>query len=227
MVNHVTFLIPTINRFDLLQNLLNQVESQTRKPDQLVIVDNSNGKFSLCDSFPIKTQIVKADNIGYSGAVNVGYHQAKDFLIVCGDDDGISNDAIKLFVKYANSNLDSIFFNPAALGSKGFGIFAVRVKKAIEAVGYWDEAFYPAYYEDVDYARRMEIAGVEMCHVNESIFYLGGENAGIASSLKRASTQLNMDLEAGIISNRNRYRRKWGGEPNQEKYTVPFNLTQV
>ena len=170
MVNHVTFLIPTINRFDLLQNLLNQVESQTRKPDQLVIVDNSNGKFSLCDSFPIKTQIVKADNIGYSGAVNVGYHQAKDFLIVCGDDDGISNDAIKLFVKYANSNLDSIFFNPAALGSKGFGIFAVRVKKAIEAVGYWDEAFYPAYYEDVDYARRMEIAGVEMCHVNESIF---------------------------------------------------------
>ena len=64
MVNHVTFLIPTINRFDLLENLLNQVKSQTRKPDQLVIVDNSNGKFSLPDSFPIKTQIVKADNIG-------------------------------------------------------------------------------------------------------------------------------------------------------------------
>ncbi len=225
MVNHVTFLIPTINRFDLLENLLNQVKSQTRKPDQLVIVDNSNGKFSLPDSFPIKTQIVKADNIGYSGAVNVGYKKAKDFLIVCGDDDGISNDAVELFVKYANSNLDSIFFNPATLGPKGFGMFGVYAKKAIELIGYWDEAFYPAYYEDVDYARRMHIAGIEMCHIYEIVFHLGGIGFSRSSALKKASNQLAADMQSGIISNRNRYRRKWGGEPDQERYTVPFNCS--
>jgi len=42
-----TLLIVTFNRFDLLERLLFSIQIQTKVPDQVVIVDNSNWRLQM------------------------------------------------------------------------------------------------------------------------------------------------------------------------------------
>lgn len=113
--------------------------------------------------------------------------------------------------------LEALDANPDALAveaAQGIGWHLVAIsRRTIETVGRFDENFWPAYYEDIDYGRRMWLAFNQeqwpRVHVDVSI-------AGVSHGV---------DLGGAVIDNellQTYYRRKWGGDKGEETLTAPF-----
>jgi GT2 family glycosyltransferase len=83
-----------------------------------------------------------------------------------------------------------------------------------KAVGPFDTNFYPAYFEDNDYSRRIQLKGFEIVEREE-----------MRPTLYRNSMTIARDpaLNQNFDKNRHYYIYKWGGEPNKELYETPFN----
>lgn len=83
-----------------------------------------------------------------------------------------------------------------------------------ETIGYIDVNFFPAYFEDNDYVIRMGKTGLLSCTINSKYFHFwsrtlyqeGGGSNGKYFNL-----------------NRKFYQDKWGGNPHNETYELPFN----
>ena len=97
---------------------------------------------------------------------------------------------------------------------------------AIEAIGYFDQNFWPAYFEDADYFRRLELSGIPTLW-DERILLEHNRSQTIRSDflLKRLHDERTR-------RNEQYYIRKWGGlrgwggpdaPPGQELFTHPFN----
>lgn len=93
-----------------------------------------------------------------------------------------------------------------------------------ERIGTFDDAFAPAYYEDMDYVRRLFLAG-ELGPSNPMPYVSPPE---FVADDERAKT-----IRAGIVGrdahdrNLDRYRAKWGGDPHHETYTRPWDPSSV
>ena len=90
-------------------------------------------------------------------------------------------------------------------------------KATFEEIGWFDEQFFPAYYEDNDYFWRLK------CKKKAVIgSYL------LDPAIKRASITISKDplLNKGQ-ENRKRYEKKWGGYPGREKWISPYNLNNA
>jgi GT2 family glycosyltransferase len=87
-------------------------------------------------------------------------------------------------------------------------------KTTFEKVGEFDEGFFPAYFEDNDYAYRMKLMGMGITKIPYLI-----------PSVHRVSQTMEHDdsVRVRFHKNKKRYIEKWGGEPMQEKYKTPFN----
>jgi GT2 family glycosyltransferase len=216
----ITILVPTLTRFDLLDRFIVSVNAQTHKADRLIIVDNSNGQCYPYDG----TEIIKANNIGVAGSWNVGLKESdpNGLLVICNDDNVLKPNAIEELVKLVEDNPKYPFF---ASAGGGFSFFALRPKLAIENVGYFDEGFFPAYYEDNDYHTRMKLAGYDnfIC-TDQELYEMGVDGVASQTANGIQTPDVIKDyIHAGFKSNQYRYICKWGGLPGQEKYTVAFN----
>lgn len=89
---------------------------------------------------------------------------------------------------------------------------------ALKTIGYFDQNFYPIYFEDIDYYRRATLAGLERLTV-------GNTNIIHAGSKSRWSVPANnAQHETTFALNRQYYGRKWGCvDQGTETFTVPFN----
>lgn len=87
-----------------------------------------------------------------------------------------------------------------------------------EQIGPFDEQFWPAYYEDCDYVRRLEILGL---HTPSNPIPKVGRD------LLDGTEQTAAALTAGVIDsscygeNGRRYAEKWGGSPGYERLIDP------
>jgi hypothetical protein len=99
-------------------------------------------------------------------------------------------------------------------------------RRTVEAVGRWDENFYPAYYDDIDYSVRFQRA----YKTNETTFADSGVwtkmpiaacDAGAAHALHFGGIKINGE---GLISY---FTQKWGRHPDYPTegrgYEHPFN----
>jgi hypothetical protein len=89
--------------------------------------------------------------------------------------------------------------------------------EAVNAVGPWDITL-PQYFADNDYYRRLRLAGYEIIDTGLGVTHHCGASATIKSDRRRAvmnSATFNLYGEY--------YRRKWGGTPDKETFTKPFN----
>ena len=87
-------------------------------------------------------------------------------------------------------------------------------KSVMSTVGYTDVNFYPAYYIDNDYARRIVNAGIRCCSVvNARFFHFWSRTIKQGSG---GSTGTNFD------NNRSYYMSKWGGDFAQETIDAPI-----
>lgn len=91
--------------------------------------------------------------------------------------------------------------------------------ETIQRVGFFDEGFFPAYFEDNDYHHRMKVIAGEnsAIAITKAVFYHFG------------SRTQNQAVGAPVVpgemfrKNADYFKRKWGGEPKFETYQTPFN----
>lgn len=84
----------------------------------------------------------------------------------------------------------------------------------------FDEGFQPAYFDDNDYHRRLQLAGFGDKIFSVPIPYL---HYGSGTLKDPANQTLRAGWDAKFAHTRDYYIRKWGGPVGQETYTTPQN----
>ena len=150
-------IVPVLNRYDLLQRMLDSVDVPV---DHLLIIDNGLGTdtLELSDRFAKVTHLRMPANLGVAGSWNLGiksFPYAHRWFIV-------SNDVVfqpGALEKLAQARRDEITLTADAPNWQAFALG----DEAVTDLGLFDECgFYPAYFEDNDYMRRAEFAGVNI-----------------------------------------------------------------
>jgi GT2 family glycosyltransferase len=149
--------VPVLNRYDLLERMLDSVDVPV---DHLLIIDNGLGTdtLELSDKFAKVTHLRMPANLGVAGSWNLGiksFPYAHRWFIV-------SNDVVfrpGALEKLATACRDEITLTADAPHWQAFALG----DEAVTDLGLFDECgFYPAYFEDNDYIRRAQFAGVNI-----------------------------------------------------------------
>lgn len=90
-------------------------------------------------------------------------------------------------------------------------------RAAMERVGFFDENFVPAYFEDLDYLRRLRLAGLPVV-LDRRVLVEHDRSHTI-----RTDPTAKVAVESQSAANARYYRRKWGGSPHNEVFTRPFD----
>jgi len=212
--------VPTLNRYDLCKRLLASAFDGTRPPDCAVVVDNGGG-FEWSGARPV--QIVRpGSNLGVGPSWNLLARRClkgpDDLLLVCGDDVTLRSDTIeKLLATTAETGADFVYPDPSrSTEHQVFSCFLAR-PSLFEKVGYFDERFWPAYFEDDDFGRRMELSGA-----TKAIAPCGYDHVNSATMKAYSAKELERHHER-FRACRSYYALKWGGVPGEEQFSVPFD----
>lgn len=210
--------IPTLNRYDLLTKLLVSAEAGTVVPSEYIIVDNG-GSYVPPDHLKEKVRLIRP-------GCNVGVASAWNMILEVGlaEDEpiAISNDDIVFETKTFELLQNATDANDFVGACGGWALFA-QSPRCVAEVGFYDEHFYPAYYEDCDYLLRLKRAGIP-------VFDLGfiGAHAGEQSTVGSTPEQRALVAE-GRMRNYSYFVTKWGadsprwGNPLVENYAEPFD----
>ena len=192
----------------------------------LLIVDNSVGKFTK--QWPMSDELFHIErpegNIGVGRAWNIGVKEVLinefDFLIILSAS-VVFNDGMLGFIK----ELENIGDAKGLMTQEGWHCLAIS-RKVFEEVGIFDTNFYPGYYEDSDFIRRMELAGIHEPTGSKTLpgCTIDAQKAEVAHGMKRAGVRVNMG------ACRDYFIEKWGNEPRYTSqadrdslYKHPFN----
>ena len=104
------------------------------------------------------------------------------------------------------------FDNP---DSPDFACFLVDPIRFVFKFGWFDERFSPAYFEDNDMAYRVKIGGGSYLKCDKSPFTHKGSVTQNWGGVQVVSHSM-------FENNREYYISKWGGQPGEETFTVPF-----
>jgi glycosyltransferase involved in cell wall biosynthesis len=199
--------VPTLNRYELLAHLLDSAERGSMRPSGYVIVDN--GGTLPTPTLPNVEVIRPERNVGVAASWNRILERANgESVIIANDDVTLGHDTFRLLVQALDSGA---IFVECGLGWALFGQSAECTRR----VGPYDEKFYPAYYEDNDYAFRMRHAGIERTSLRSDAQHVR------SATLAKAGSVAELDPS----HSRAYYLSKWGGLPGQERYSQPFGNT--
>jgi GT2 family glycosyltransferase len=204
--------IPTINQWEKLQEYLQMYLVHFPKT-QIFILDNGKQNCFFPGPGSENLTIIHEDgNIGVAASWNKLcrhiYAASHTHAMICNDDvyPGHSADYILSILEkyprdlYKSSRDDmSVFILP---------------KITFTRIGGFNTAFFPAYFEDRDYLRRLKLAG---CSIMESIKFDPMIYKESQSSKKEPRLLDRFDFNERL------YIDMWGGKPGFEKYDQPFN----
>jgi len=156
-------IVPVLNRYDLLQRMLDSIDFPVA---DLLVIDNGGDVDKL--RFPncvLNSHILPLPaNLGVSGSWNLGvklFPHAPKWVIA-------SNDAVfgaGALERLCDARRDEIVLSDVF---PHWHVFSLG-DDAVRRVGLFDEALYPAYFEDNDYLRRAERAGVVVRRIDISL----------------------------------------------------------
>jgi len=214
----VVLAVPTLRRYDLLYRLLASAEAGTVKPRRYCVIDNggllSQHTASGSVVLPPNTDVVRPErNIGCAAAWNTALRTYGDVLI-SNDDIALRPDTIAAFVAAIESHPEGLCFQ---LPSQGWALFFQRAALA-ERIGFYDENFFPAYFEDNDYHRRMLLAGLDRTFIAAEVHH---DRSSTLAALPAAQRH---EHHAAFRACQQYYMHKWGGLPHHETNTTPACL---
>ena len=194
-----------------IRHLLASIKASKLQPTETIIIDNGGEYKDTPDGI---TLIKPGWNTGVARSFNMLRALCPhDDLILCNDDVQLGPETLGALVD-ADPKHGLVFLqDPTTLFAGGYTCFNWR-SMGYQLLGGFDEAFYPAYYEDVDMTRRMVVSGLPG--------HLFGLVQAAISHVKHETREY--WYKALVIANRERYISKWGGYEGEETYTQPWNL---
>lgn len=145
-----TMIVPTLNGHDRVYDLFATIDYPIR---HAVIIDNGD-KFEAWPDSPMVDKvsvIVLPSNLGVAASWNLGIKVTpfSPYWFIVNDDVTFPAGAIEKFAWHGEH------FGAISLAKTGSPWCAfILGTDVVAAVGLFDEVFYPAYFEDTDYARR-------------------------------------------------------------------------
>lgn len=224
MRNKIYYCLPTYRSFDLAYLSVLAVLRGTYVPDQIIIIDNSSDGAGTLYLTPLTHKfsnvfiLPQMHNMGVAASWNIAMTTINtDYMIIANDDIEVEPYTIERLVEAAIKTPNEVFFSGDGSMANAFSLFLLT-QRGYKAVGPFDEVFYPAYFEDGDYARRMMLKGYVINKV------AGATYSHVGSSTIRRYTQTEMQAHhESFRGNQAYYIRKWGGLPQQEEFTTIFN----
>jgi glycosyltransferase involved in cell wall biosynthesis len=187
--------IPTLSRYDLLDKCLGAIEVSTLQPSKIIVIDNG-GNYSTAN--PLVEVIKPGRNLGVAASWNLIHRMALSVPTIILNDDIVPSP--ELFERLLNDPREMTL-------ACGWAAFKQN-PKVWETVGEYDESFFPAYYEDADYYRRICESGIAWNNIGPC-----GSAHG-ESQTKHAMTDAERDaLDRAVDLNRAYFESKWAGKP--------------
>lgn len=195
--------VPVLTRYDLLEDLLRSLHGSIAPIEKVVIVDNGLRHWRP-ETKGLHIEV-------FTPAVTMGLAETWNWFIKnVPEERFIVNDDIE----FAPHSIEAMVANPAPFVScsYGFSCFLIR-DRCIETVGLFDETISPgyAYFEDMDYLRRMRLAeiadGVVLCDV---------AHKQSATPEKFSKEQWDVHHQRFSLAQDN-YKAKWANDPSWEE----------
>jgi GT2 family glycosyltransferase len=160
-------ILPVLNRYDLLQRMLDSVDVPVK---HLLIIDNgagenpdgnTQGRLKISDYFSEVTYLPMPANLGVAASWNLGIKSFPydDRWFIVSNDVRFEPGALQ---RLSEARGDEITVSSMFPHWQAFALGYEAVKR----MGLFDEGFFPAYFEDNDYQRRADRAGVKIVHVD-------------------------------------------------------------
>ena len=213
----ITLGTPVFKRYDLYRKMLLSAEAGEVKPDKYILVDNgSQATDSYLETLPkVNLEVISpGKNVGVSIAWNMIIKSTEDIRIICNDDIIFYPNTIKILAE--SFTPERISFPGIEKNENIFSCFLIP-DLIVRTVGFFDENFFPAYFEDNDYTRRLLLAGYQFIPATCSYNHMGSGTLKYYSSWELAAHH------ESFKRNREYYIRKWGGLPEREVFFSPFN----
>lgn len=222
--------VPILNRFDLLERLLNSLDHPV---ETLAVVDNSDGRGELRERLqdlvqhghPLIQQIKVATpfgNLGVAGSWNLilrSFPEAAGALLT-NNDVLLSSEALSTAL--ASIDWQRPCFLPLLPSPNSFSAFLLTAH-TWNLVGLFDDNFHPAYCEDVDYQERLQaqpqVHHIELPALQRAMAACNPDNSATINSdpalaaCNRISFQLNrlwlLSRRRHLSDHRGTWTRRW------------------
>lgn len=192
----VSLIIATLNRYEPLKKLISQLEYQTIKPEELIIIDQSEQQSEEFSSTHIKIVHVHQPRKGQASARNLGISKASGEYLLFTDDD------CELPPDWIEKHLDTFKYFPADASTGPFfenldekpvpqlpffshalqlpaGNFMAK-KSFFEQLGTFDESLDGSPLEDTElYARAYHRGMLMICHDAAAVKHLKHARGGM------------------------------------------------
>lgn len=215
--------VPILNRPDLLQRLVDSIDFPV---GELFIINNGIGeyygqKMKRPDCVGLQYEHRNDGNTGCAGAWNQAIDHAFNkrrhpYLLIFGNDIQFTPGDLQKMHEAVTSETDFVSGN-WAFSSWGL------TRRGFDKLGWVDENYYPAYLEDGDYWRRVQLTNATVASADTHMIH--GEAPHWGSSTINSDPGLKHSVAAAHGRNWQYHIAKWGGrrEGNTEKFTTPFN----
>jgi len=244
-MNTLAIIIPYIDSPEYTRGVLDSLK--TKEQYHLIMIDNASGKD--CDKLngELKrrenTTLIRNDqNVGCASAWNQGMAMALkeksvDKVAVLNNDIILNRECIDRLIKkqeelrYPVITATDMAKECAApedvikmpilswqfvVDEPEFSCFLIS-REGYGLIGEFDERFYPAYFEDNDYHYRAKLLKKRLVKTSTALYYHYG------SRTIKGNVAIKETVNAYYEQNREYYKEKWGGEPGEEKYKIPFD----
>ena len=217
-------LVPVTVNADRVKILFDNIKDKTL----LTVVNNFDDPevAELCRNIEKEgAEIIwKPENIGIGRSWNIGLRQVEtgrcDYILIFSAS-VIFHKPIEYFLeKVWNQEQKEKKFTYAM--NRTYKHCFITTRLGVEKMKYYDENFYPSYYEDTDYCYRSAIFGYDkkgMVHIFENQWVVSIKRSLALETEKR----LLRHYELNSSRMRNYYIKKWGGLQSSEKYKTPYN----
>jgi GT2 family glycosyltransferase len=152
-----TLIVPTLNGHKRLGKMIDSIDYPV---NELLIIDNGASRGATWDLMHIydnpnvyKTHTISLpNNLGVAASWNLGIKLTpwSEYWLIVNDDVTFEPGALDVLVAASGANTLAFCDSPQPWSAFTIG------EGVVDAVGLFDEIFYPAYFEDTDYERRVQ-----------------------------------------------------------------------